>query len=83
MIEIRSDLAKFLAGNFPNLKISDDEDLFAGGIANSLFTIQLIMFIEKRFSVQIPNDDLELDNFRSITTMTKLVERLTGTPSDD
>ena len=76
------EIAKFLAGSFPNLEIGDDEDLFEGGIANSLFTIQLIMFVEKRFGVQIPNEDLELDNFRTVTAMTKLVERLTQARSD-
>ncbi|MER7987976.1 phosphopantetheine-binding protein [Streptomyces noursei] len=82
MIDIRSDLAKFLADSFPNLTIADDEDLFGRGIANSLFTIQLIMFVEKHFAVQIPNEDLELDNFRTVTAMTKLVERLTGSRPD-
>jgi len=76
------EIGKFLAGSFPNLEIADDDDLFEGGIANSLFTIQLIMFIEKRFAVQIPNEDLELDNFRTVTAMTKLVERLAETRSD-
>ncbi|QNP74238.1 acyl carrier protein [Streptomyces roseirectus] len=76
------EIAKFLAGSFPNLDIGDDDDLFDGGIANSLFTIQLIMFVEKRFAVQIPNEDLELDNFRTVTAMTKLVERLTQARSD-
>ncbi|MEK8146424.1 hypothetical protein NKH18_49560 [Streptomyces sp. M10(2022)] len=40
------------------------------------------MFIEKRFALQIPNEDLELDNFRTVTAMTKLVERLAETRSD-
>jgi methoxymalonate biosynthesis acyl carrier protein len=80
--EVRTEIRKFLASSFPNLEISDDDDLFARGIANSLFTMQLIMFIEKNFTVQIPNKCLEIENFRTVTAMTDLVERLTGTPSD-
>ncbi|WP_329172271.1 MULTISPECIES: phosphopantetheine-binding protein [unclassified Streptomyces] len=80
--QVRPEIRKFLAGSFPNLEIADDDDLFEGGIANSLFTIQLIMFIEKHFAVQIPNEDLEQDNFRTVTAMTKLVDRLVETRSD-
>lgn len=77
--EPRQEISDFLEKSFPGLALADDDDIFALGVVNSLFTIQLIMFIEKTFALKIPNEDLELDNFRSITAMSHLVGRLTGT----
>ncbi len=77
-VNARPEIRNFLASNFPNLAIGDEDDIFDLGVVNSLFAIQLIMFIEKHFALKIPNEELELDNFRTISALSKLVERLTG-----
>ncbi|MFL6110919.1 MAG: acyl carrier protein [Catenulispora sp.] len=76
------EIAGFLKSSFPGLAIADEDDIFARGIANSLFTIQLIIFIEQRFALAIPNSELELDNFRTVKAMTALVERLVRARAD-
>ncbi len=68
----------FLAERIRNTEITDDEDIFEAGYVNSLFAMELVQFIESTFSVQIGSDDLELDNFRSITAMSQLIERKTA-----
>ena len=59
----------------PASSSQDDQDIFALGFVNSLFAMELVMFIEKTFHVRIPNDELKLDNFRTVTRMSELVRR--------
>jgi len=59
--------------NIPQL--DDDDNLFASGIANSLFAVQLMTFIEKAFSIEVEMDDLDIENFKSLNAMTAFVVR--------
>jgi methoxymalonate biosynthesis acyl carrier protein len=42
---------------------------------NSMFAMQLVLFVEQEFNISVENEDLELDNFRTINAITNLVER--------
>ena len=55
--------------------IADDDQIFAAGFVNSLFAMQLVLFLEKNFKIAIGNEDLELKNFESINAMAELVGR--------
>ncbi|MEG4207116.1 phosphopantetheine-binding protein [Microcoleus sp. Pol7_A1] len=70
-------IKKFLSQFFGNHDLQDDEDIFALGFVNSMFAMQLVLFIEKEFEVTIENEDLEFANFRSINSMAALLERKT------
>jgi acyl carrier protein len=70
-----SQIRKFITGRYPNASIGDNEDMFSLGFVNSLFAMELVMFLEKTFDMSIPNDELRIDNFRTIASMTGLVER--------
>jgi len=37
--------------------------------------MQLVTFVERTFQITIENEDLELDNFRTIKALTNLVMR--------
>lgn len=78
--EIKIRTREFLARFFQNLELDDDEDIFALGFVNSLFAMQLVLFIEKEFAISIENDDLDIDNFRSLNAIANLVERKTSAP---
>lgn len=70
-IKIRAFLSRF----FRKHQLQDDEDIFALGFVNSLFSMQLVMFLEKEFAVRIENTDLDLNNFRTINTIAELVQK--------
>lgn len=70
----------FLRSRFPQVEIGEDEDIFQIGFVNSLFAMELVMFVEKTFEVTIANQDLRIENFRSADAMAELVERLTSSP---
>ncbi len=73
--KIKTEIQQFLARFFQNYDLQDEEDIFALGFVNSLFAMQLVVFIEKGFEVSIDNEDLDIDNFRTIAALTNLVER--------
>ncbi len=78
MSDIRAQLRAFLEQYFDNYQLADQEDIFATGYVTSMFAIQLVTFIESRFSIEIDSDDLKLDNFRTIDAMQTLITRKTG-----
>jgi methoxymalonate biosynthesis acyl carrier protein len=65
----------FLGKYFKNLELQDDQDFFALGFVNSLFAMQLVLFVEKELGIPVSNEDLDIDNFRSINAITALVQR--------
>jgi methoxymalonate biosynthesis acyl carrier protein len=74
----RAELRQFITAKYPTIELTDDQDIFGLGFVNSLFAMELVMFIEKAFATRIPNDELKLDHFRSVDAMVELVHRLTA-----
>ncbi len=75
MDERKSQIKQFLARFFRNHQLTDSEDIFALGFVNSLLAMQLVAFVEKEFSVVVEDEDLDLDNFRTINAIDALIER--------
>jgi acyl carrier protein len=75
MDDRKTKIKEFLARFFRSHELSDGEDIFALGFVNSLLAMQLVNFVEKEFGVAIEDEDLDLDNFRTINAIDALVER--------
>ena len=71
----RTRIRTFLCQYIRDQNLTDDTDIFAGGLVNSLFAMQLIVFLEGEFNLTIDNDDLNLDNFRTIEALAGLIDR--------
>lgn len=54
--------------------IEDDEDIFQRGIVDSLFAVQLVVFVEQQFSLTLEPTDLDINNFCSVSALTRFVE---------
>jgi acyl carrier protein len=76
--DVRGEIRRFITAKFPQISLTDSDDIFALGFVNSLFAMELVMFVEKAFGVRAPNDELKLDNFRSLDRMAELVARITS-----
>ncbi len=74
MDDIKGTVKVFLSKYFKGYDLKDNEDIFGLGFVNSLFAMQLVMFIEKEFKVNINNDDLDLKNFNSIDAIVNFIE---------
>jgi acyl carrier protein len=73
-MDTRANLMTFLDRHFHNIDLQDDQDIFALGIVNSLFAMQLVLFVEKEIGSALANEDLDIDNFRSISAIMKLIQ---------
>ena len=78
MNEIKVKIKAFLSKFFGNHDLQPDEDIFTLGFVNSMFAMQLVLFVEQEFKIAIENEDLEFENFRTINSIANLVERKTA-----
>jgi acyl carrier protein len=53
--------------------IDPDEDLLARGVIDSLAVTQLVAFLEDRYAIQITDDELIPEHFRSLGCMEAFV----------
>ncbi|HJO92499.1 MAG TPA: phosphopantetheine-binding protein [Victivallales bacterium] len=68
-IKIKDFFSKFIGG----IELDDNEELFSSGLVNSLFAMQLVLFIEKELEIKVKNEDLDLNNFQTINAITDFV----------
>ncbi|HAG98785.1 MAG TPA: acyl carrier protein, partial [Ktedonobacter sp.] len=45
------------------------------------FAMQLVLFVESEFALIVDNEDLDIDNFRTINAIVQLIERKTTSRS--
>lgn len=73
--EIIARLKPFLAQFVRDEKITPDQDLFSAGLLNSLFAMQMVLFIEKEYAIKVENEDLDLANFNSLNNLAGFIDR--------
>ncbi len=47
----------------------DDTNLIEAGVIDSMSLLRLIFFLESCYHIEVPLDDLDPDNFRSVRAM--------------
>ncbi len=55
--------------------VDKDANLFEGGNLNSLFIMQLVLFIEKEFNISVNNDVIGTDEFNSVSSICAYIEK--------
>ncbi len=71
--EIKQQIRTFLAKHFKDYDLQDDEDIFSLGFVTSLFAMQIVLFVEQQMGITLANEELQLDNFRTVNAMTNLI----------
>jgi len=71
-------IKEFLSRFFKNHDLKPEEDICALGFVNSLLAMQLVAFVEKEFGIPVGDEDLDLDNFRTVDAIARLVARKRG-----
>lgn len=74
----RIKVTNFVSEYLSNAEVDPELDLFASGMVNSLFAMQLVLFVEKDFGIAVDNEDLDYQNFRSIVAICDFVGRKLG-----
>ena len=78
---IMNQVKEFLYQFISTTDIDEDLDLFDSGLINSLFAMQLVIFLEKEFAIQITHEDLDFNNFKSLNAISSFVTNKKDAPS--
>ncbi|MVO98618.1 acyl carrier protein [Paenibacillus lutrae] len=74
MEQSKAKIKMFLSRFFKSRELQDEDDIFALGFVNSLFAMQLVMFLEKEFNIVMEPGDLDIDHFRTIKAIVNFVD---------
>ena len=55
-------------------ELDEEQDLLDSGLVNSLGVIQLVVFIQKYFGIDVPHSDVTIENFQSVKHIGAYVE---------
>jgi acyl carrier protein len=74
--QIRNDVKKFIetnitAGGF----LIEPATVLADAGIDSFSIVEIILFIERKYGVSIPNEEMLPDNFKTITAVAKTVKK--------
>ncbi len=74
---IIEDIKKYIENNIlsADVKIDASTNLQQAGI-DSFSTVEIILFIERRYGVMIPDDKLIPDNFKTLQALSATVQAL-------
>jgi methoxymalonate biosynthesis acyl carrier protein len=71
----KAKIREFLSGFFQTSNLTDKDDVFALGLINSLFAMQLVLNIERQFNITVEDQDLDINNFNTIDNIAAFVSR--------
>ena len=73
-MEVKETVRKFISRYVREKQFDNSDNIFEKGYVNSLFFMQLVLFIEKQFQITIQNEDLAVVNFQSVDTIASFIE---------
>jgi len=75
MMDTREKILEFFKSRGKSEDLGYDTDLFKGGYINSLFALEMVMYLERTFEIKIRNKEITEKNFRTINSIAEVVER--------
>lgn len=71
-------LTEYICAHAPHLasEVTADTPLLEQGLLDSLGLMKLIAFLERRYRLSVPEQEITPENFRSLATIRKLIESL-------
>lgn len=77
-MEIKSTLKNYIVTEIMHERdlsiLADDAPLIEGGIIDSMGLIELVLFIEKKFGVEVAEEEMDIDNFRTLNSLTAYIQ---------
>jgi acyl carrier protein len=71
----RAQMRDFVLSSLAKPHLTDRDDIFEVGEAPSLFSLELVLFLEEKLLIPLDDNDLALANFATIDAMGNLIER--------
>ncbi len=75
---VQERILRFLREKNRDKEIETDTELFQSGAVNSLFALEIVMFVEEEFHIKLKKNDLKIENFSTVERIAALVERAGG-----
>lgn len=75
-MSIQEQIFQFLHEKNPRTELTYDTELFKSGAVNSLFALEIVIFVETTFGIRLKRKDVKLENFETINRIAALVERV-------
>ncbi|MBD5526544.1 MAG: phosphopantetheine attachment site [Lachnospiraceae bacterium] len=74
---MENNLIEYLKNNFSSdTEFTIDTPLLEENILDSFGIIDLICYIENSFSIVIPDDEFDINNFKDINSIIQLIQKL-------
>jgi len=77
-MDIKKQIRQYLAENFlfssNGFNLGDDASLLEEGIIDSTGVLELVMFVEETFNVEVADEEIIPDNFDSVNNLAAYVE---------
>ncbi len=75
MLKNKNKIREFLSRALRGRELGDDEDMFNLGIVHSLFVMQIILFIEKEFSIELEPEELDISQLSTVNNICGLLKQ--------
>lgn len=73
-MDTRERIYNFFVKNNRADGLSYDTELLKSRHINSLFALQIVMFVEKEFKIKLAKKEISMENFHSINAIAALVD---------
>jgi acyl carrier protein len=72
---VKADIKEFLQKRLGSeVHFTDEDDIFKLGLVNSLFALELVVFLENKFGIKVENGDLDLKNFSTLNNLEGFIQ---------
>lgn len=75
------DLARFVSSRFvseSDVSIDPEEDLLKRGLLDSIAVMHIVEHVEEAYGVELDGADITVENFESLASIWRLIERKRG-----
>jgi acyl carrier protein len=73
--ELKTYIAEELLLDYAAQDLGDGDSLLTDGMVDSLGMVRLLAFITERFEIEIPPEDLTIENFQNIGLIVSYLEK--------
>lgn len=77
-MDVKETVLRFLWEKTGSSHLTEDTELLKSGLVNSLFALEVVVFVEQTFGVKLKRGDITPANFDSAAHIAALVDRLKG-----
>jgi len=74
MEDIKTKIRNYFIRSINGYNVQDSDDVFEMRLVHSMFAMQLAMFIEKTFDFELDDNDLDINNFKSIDIISSFIK---------